>query len=72
LYVSKGNSKDKLMIDVKKPEMFISATTGEIMSMEAVSFSGSMPTQVPKGVDAEAMVETTAKQTAVVIGVVIV
>jgi hypothetical protein len=43
------------MLDIKKPELFISAETGVAMSIDSASLSADMPTLVPKGVDAEVM-----------------
>ena len=43
------------MLDIKKPELFISEAKGEKMSADKLSVSKAMPTQVPEGVDADEM-----------------
>ena len=59
------------MLDIKKPELFISEAKGEEMSLEKLSVSKSMPTQVPEGVDAEELEKDNEKQQKVIIGVVV-
>jgi hypothetical protein len=41
------------MLDIKKPELFISEAKGEQMSADKLSVSKSFPTQVPNGIDAD-------------------
>ena len=60
------------MIDIKKPELFLSEAKGEAMSAEKLSISKPMPTQVPSDVDADEMEKVNEKQQKVIIGVVII
>jgi hypothetical protein len=43
------------MLDIKKPELFISAESGVAVSVDSTSLSADLPTLVPKDVDAEKM-----------------
>jgi hypothetical protein len=59
LLVSQGDSNDQLMVSITKPEMFISAESGESLGEDKTSFGKETPSQVPDDVDAEEMEETT-------------
>lgn len=60
------------MIDIKKPELFLSEAKGETLSAEKLSISKPMPTQVPSDVDAEELEKNNDKQQKVIIGIVII
>ena len=53
LYLSNGILPDQVLINMKKPDLFISAASGEPLDPDNVIVTGSISTQVPKGVDVE-------------------
>jgi hypothetical protein len=48
-----------MMVSVDKPEMFISAETGESLGADKTMFGKEAPTMVPAEVDVEEMESTT-------------
>ena len=54
-FISKGMKPDKIMIGIKKPELFISQESGEQLGEVESGIQSEMPTLVPNEVDAEKM-----------------
>lgn len=50
------------MMDVLQPQLFVSKAKLETMSTDQLSQAKSMPTQVPEGVDAEALEKSAEQQ----------
>ena len=56
LAISTGQSRDSVEFIIKNPAQFISAKSGESLDPEKAVIKKSVPKQLPKGVDGEALV----------------
>lgn len=55
LLASSGSMNDEVMIEITKPELFISAESGQSIKNDKLSMGKEIKTQVPEDVDVDEM-----------------
>lgn len=60
LMISNGENRDSVEFVIKNPMQFVSELTGLPLSQEKVQITKTIPKQLPKGVDAEALNDNAA------------
>ena len=55
MLISRGEERDLIEITIKRPQLFVSAETGEMIDTSDLVFYQTIPRQLPKGVSEESL-----------------